>query len=72
MKTLSGISKSTMTKFLEFSFGDDFHMCNLNKAKGEFQILISDDVTKEEEERWKEYWKGKSIKLQFLRFAPPE
>lgn len=72
MKTVSGISQSTLSKFLQFSLGDKFFDCKLKKARGEFHIIISNAVSKEEEERWISYWKDQSVPLRFLRVTEKE
>lgn len=72
MKTVSGITRSSFTKFLKFSLGDKFFDCKLNKARGEFHIIISDTVSKEEEEKWVSWWKSQSVPLRFLRVHEKE
>jgi|GEM_PF-6199952 len=71
MKTVSGISQANLTKFLQFYFEDDFHYCKLHKAKGEFHVLINNTVTKEIEDKWKNYWKDLGVPIKFLRYLPP-
>ncbi len=68
MKTIMGISQSTLSKFLKFQFGDKFIMCNLKKARNEFHIIISNEVPDEEIKRWIDHWRDEEdVTLKFLR-----
>lgn len=66
MKTISGISKSTMSKIFRFTFRDDFFECKLDPKVGHFIGFIGEHADQEKIDDFIKYWEGEGITVQVL------
>jgi len=69
IKTISGITKPTMSKILGFAFRHDFHECKIDPKTNSFIAFISQSVPEEKEDDFVDYWKDEGVKIAFLRVA---
>jgi len=66
LKTISGISKPAMSKFLGYAFRNTFHECKIDQKQGKFVVFISNSESKEKLEDFSDYWQSLSVPISFL------